>query len=125
MRSGTRKQPPYSPRVNTRVSAGAWFVLAMVLLLTFASELQEPRATVLFMAAVLGISAGWIGYRLWRSPSRVTAVISACLGGFLLFLVVGAVLQGAVGSPPWGILVPAVLVALTALLPLKAWNRLP
>ncbi|MEX0624966.1 MAG: hypothetical protein WD402_00300 [Chloroflexota bacterium] len=110
--------------MNTRVSAGSWFVLAMVLLLTFAGELQEPRAAVLFMAAALGISAGWIGYRLRRRPSRVTAVVSACLGGFLLFLAVAAVLQGAVGNAPWGILIPVVLAALAALLPLTAWDRL-
>ena len=96
----------------------------MVLLLTFAGELQEARPAVLFMAAVLGISAGWIGYRLWRNPSRVIAVMSACLGGFFLFLVVAAVLQGAVGNAPWGILIPAVLAALAALLPLTSWHRL-
>jgi hypothetical protein len=111
--------------VNTRVSAGAWFLLALVLLSTFANELRgEVRGTVLFMAATLGISAGWIGYRLWRRPSRVAAVISACLAGFLLFLAVVAVLQGAVGRPPWGILIPVLLVAFAALLPLKSWDRL-
>jgi RsiW-degrading membrane proteinase PrsW (M82 family) len=111
--------------VNSRVSAGAWFLLALVLLSTFAYELRgEVRGSVLFMAAALGISSGWIGYRLWRRPSRVSVVVSICLGGFLLLLVVVAVLQGAVGSPPWGILIPAVLAALASLLPLTSWDRL-
>ena len=110
--------------MNTRVSAGAWFLLALVLLSTFAYELRgEIRGSVLFMAAALGISSGWIGYRLWRRPSRMTAVVSACLG-FLLLLVVTAVLQGALGRPPWGILIPAMLAALASLLPLTSWDRL-
>jgi hypothetical protein len=107
-----------------RTAAVIWAVLAFLFALAFQDvAVHRPNVAALFMAAVMAVVSGWLAWRLWRSPSRVSVVIAACVAAFILFLGAVVWLSGRTDLTP--VLIPvAVGVAVAGALPLRAWRRL-
>lgn len=66
----------------------------------------------------IAVVTAWVGYRLWRRPSRDLTVVAACLGAFTALTLIIAILRGSLSPFPQGFTV-LVVAAVGGILPIS------
>jgi hypothetical protein len=96
-----------------RAAAVLWFLFAAVGVVGALRDLSERDASGVVFGVSLALASAWIGLTLLlRRASRDTAVVAACLAGFLIVIIVGTVVRGSMDLfPPAMAVITAAVIA--------------